>query len=121
MKKDNREQLNFFDAIPDNSDESTLRNDKYFRHGELVDFLHKTYVSKNKDYGDSFAKVHKEIGWESSLGDIAHKFYRLQNLMQNKDTRFVKDETILDTILDMSNYLLMLYMEIEDEGGDQEI
>src|SRR5699024_4673313 len=45
-----------------------LETDKYARHKEITDFMHKTYVSKNKDYGNSFERTHKEIGERASLG-----------------------------------------------------
>lgn len=91
---------------------------KVERHKELTKLMNDIYQKKNSDYGDSFSKVHKEIGWQSSLGDIAHKFYRLQNLLQNEEKQQVADETVFDTIVDMSNYLIMLYMELE-EGNEK--
>ena len=87
---------------------------KYARHKEITDFMHKTYVSKNKDYGNSFERTHKEIGSRASLGRIADKFYRLQNIILN-DEQHVEDETVKDTLIDMANYAIMFAMELEEE------
>ena len=88
--------------------------DKYARHKEITDYMHKTYVSKNKDYGNSFERTHKEIGSRASLGRIADKFYRLQNIILN-DEQLVEDETVKDTLIDMANYAIMFAMELEEE------
>ena len=88
--------------------------DKYARHKEITDYMHKTYVSKNKDYGNSFERTHKEIGSRASLGRIADKFYRLQNIILN-DEQHVEDETVIDTLIDMANYAIMFAMELEEE------
>src|SRR5699024_10707683 len=79
--------------------EEETKTDKYARHKEITDFMHKTYVSKNKDYGNSFERTHKEIGERASLGRIADKFYRLQNIILN-DEQLVEDETVKDTLID---------------------
>ena len=94
--------------------EEESKTDKYARHKEITDFMHKTYVSKNKDYGNSFERTHKEIGSKASLGRIADKFYRLQNIILN-DEQHVEDETVKDTLIDMANYAIMFAMELEEE------
>ena len=94
--------------------EEETKTDKYARHKEITDFMHKTYVSKNKDYGNSFERTHKEIGSRASLGRIADKFYRLQNIILN-DEQLVEDETVKDTLIDMANYAIMFAMELEEE------
>ena len=94
--------------------EEESKTDKYARHKEITDYMHKTYVSKNKDYGNSFERTHKEIGSRASLGRIADKFYRLQNIILN-DEQHVEDETVKDTLIDMANYAIMFAMELEEE------
>ena len=93
--------------------EEESKTDKYARHKEITDYMHKTYVSKNKDYGNSFERTHKEIGERASLGRIADKFYRLQNIILN-DEQHVEDETVKDTLIDMANYAIMFAMELEE-------
>ena len=93
--------------------EEETKTDKYARHKEITDYMHNTYVSKNKDYGNSFERTHKEIGSRASLGRIADKFYRLQNIILN-DEQLVEDETVIDTLIDMANYAIMFAMELEE-------
>src|SRR5699024_957274 len=94
--------------------EEESKTDKYARHKEFTDYMHKTYVSKNRVYGNSFERTHKEIGKRASLGRIADKFYRLQNIILN-DEQHVEDETVKDTLIDMANYAIMFAMELEEE------
>ena len=122
LERNNKpEKLNTGDPWIDNLPESYFemyeeesKTDKYARHKEITDFMHKTYVSKNKDYGNSFERTHKEIGSRASLGRIADKFYRLQNIILN-DEQLVEDETVKDTLIDMANYAIMFAMELEEE------
>jgi hypothetical protein len=44
---------------------------------------------------------------------ISDKFARLCNLVDSEDVA-VKDETVMDTILDMANYLVILKAYLED-------
>ena len=122
LERNNKpEKLNTGDPWIDNLPESYFemyeeesKTDKYARHKEITDYMHKTYVSKNKDYGNSFERTHKEIGSRASLGRIADKFYRLQNIILN-DEQLVEDETVKDTLIDMANYAIMFAMELEEE------
>src|SRR5699024_6213581 len=93
LERNNKpEKLNTGDPWIDNLPESYFemyeeesKTDKYARHKEITDYMHKTYVSKNKDYGNSFERTHKEIGSRASLGRIVDKFYRLQNIILNDE------------------------------------
>ena len=108
------QEINKPDIVTNEEGHKVLETDKYARHKEITDFMHKTYVSKNKDYGNSFERTHKEIGSRASLGRIADKFYRLQNIILN-DEQLVEDETVKDTLIDMANYAIMFAMELEEE------
>ena len=108
------ERNNKPDIVTNEEGHKELKTDKYARHKEITDYMHKTYVSKNKDYGNSFERTHKEIGSRASLGRIADKFYRLQNIILN-DEQLVEDETVKDTLIDMANYAIMFAMELEEE------
>ena len=85
------------------------------RHKELTDLMHQTYIEKNKDYGDSFGQTHKKYGALAGLTRIADKFHRLENIILNDATIQVDDESVIDTLVDMSNYGLLLAMELEGE------
>lgn len=87
---------------------------RYQKHKELLANLHKTYIQKNKDYGNSFGDMFQELGCITALTRIGDKYNRLKSLMKKSDAqRQVKDESIKDTLLDMANYAIMTIIEIE--------
>lgn len=100
----------------DGLDRLKPKSDKYARHKELTDFMHQTYIDKNKDYGDSFERTHDEIGSKAGLTRISDKFYRLQNIILNEHEHLVEDETVIDTLIDLANYAVMFAMELEEDG-----
>ena len=62
-------------------------------HEDLCAELHKLYVAKNTDYGDSFAKVREEIP-NAILVRLSDKLNRLKSLMtKDDDDRKVHDFT----------------------------
>lgn len=71
------------------------------------------YEKKNADYGDSYSKSIKKYGAVAGLVRISDKFNRLENLMLNGECE-IKDESIKDTLMDLANYAIMLYMEVEE-------
>ena len=83
--------------------------DKISIHDNLCKVMHKTYVAKNKDYGDSFSSLRKEFP-EAILIRLGDKYNRLKALMKNGKAE-VKDESIEDTFLDLANYCLMEIVE----------
>lgn len=83
--------------------------DKYKIHNEICMNLHQTYVAKNTDYGDSFAKTRSEFP-EAILIRLSDKFERIKSLYR-KSERQVKDESIEDTLLDLANYAIMEVVE----------
>ncbi len=89
--------------------------DKIKRHAELSVQNHKTYIKKNNDYGDSFSRMYQELGIVSAVTRIGDKYNRLVNLAKGAKAE-VKDESIIDTLMDMANYCLMTVMEIENEN-----
>lgn len=87
--------------------------DKTQRHKELSILNHETYIKKNHDYGDSFGKSYRELGIISAVTRISDKYNRLVTLATGNENE-IKDESIIDTLMDMANYCLMTVMEIED-------
>lgn len=85
---------------------------KLERHSELLRQMHETYIKKNHDYGDAFAKSIEDFGPAAALVRISDKYYRLSSLLKSKEA-LVKDETICDTLLDLANYCVMTVMEVE--------
>lgn len=96
--------------------------DKVKMHKDLCKKLNRIYFKKNKDYGDSFSKSFEKRGMAAAMTRMEDKWNRLDNLTLNPDNIKVKDESIEDTMLDLANYLLMTYMElqIQKEKAKQE-
>lgn len=88
--------------------------DKYDLHKKLCEDIHSTYVAKNKDYGDSFTDSINEWGLVASMVRIGDKYNRLKTLIKNPNNQHVKDESIIDTYMDMANYCLMSVMAIKN-------
>ena len=95
-------------------------------HSELCDDIHRLYVDKNTDYGDSFQKVRAKIP-NAILVRLNDKLNRLESLMEkDEEERKVKSESIDDTLMDIANYALLEMVErrwdeqIEDEEDDEE-
>lgn len=79
---------------------------------EITEKMADLYEKKNKDYGNSFNRSIKRYGAVAGLVRISDKFNRLENLMMNGECE-IKDESIKDTLMDLANYAIMLYMEVE--------
>lgn len=89
------------------------------KHKEILHTMHKTYVAKNKDYGDSFTRTHQDYGDISFLTRLADKFYRMENIILTDQVE-VLDESVVDTALDMANYCIMYVMEKELDSNSLE-
>lgn len=89
--------------------------DKIERHKEICRKLTELYEQKNHDYGDSYAILRKEHP-DSILIRIFDKYQRLKTL--KKDAAAVKSESIIDTLLDCSNYCIMEIIEILEAKND---
>lgn len=86
------------------------------RHFEIVTKLNKLYAEKNHDYGNSFGETYQKLGIISALTRISDKYNRLVSLATKpEEERRVKDESIQDTLLDLSNYCIMTVIEMEAE------
>ena len=68
---------------------------------EITNGLYETYCKKNRDYGNSFDQSLNKFGEIAALTRISDKYNRLCSLITNKEQK-VKDESIDDTILDIS-------------------
>lgn len=78
-------------------------------HLEICKELNEIYNKKNNDYGHSFGKTRKK-NKNAIVVRLADKFYRLENLLNGHEAE-VKDESILDTLMDMANYCIMELIE----------
>lgn len=84
------------------------------RHMALCKSLNDLYVRKNSDYGDSFHISYKEEGMAMARIRLSDKLNRFKSLSR-KDDRLVKDESMIDTLIDLANYALMTVLEIEED------
>lgn len=95
-------------------DEIAIRVQK---HMELCKELNKTYECKNRDYGNSFGETYEKLGIISAITRISDKHNRLINLCTKTESeRKVKDESIRDTLMDLSNYCLLTIIELDREA-----
>lgn len=88
------------------------------RHEEICKFIHEDiYIPKNTAYGDSFHKLYEDLGIISAVTQITHKYNRLKNLAKEMNSGELKenDESIQDTLIDLANYCILTYMELERE------
>jgi hypothetical protein len=79
---------------------------------------------KNADYSEEnnpFSNFEIQ-GWltgctveQAIMGDIARKMARIKQLVINNKSPQVNDEAIADTLLDMSNYLMILKTYLEEK------
>ena len=68
------------------------------------------FESKNKDYGDAFAR-YGPVGVLVRVGD---KLARLQHITQSGVAIRVEDESVRDTLLDLHNYSAMAIMLMDE-------
>ena len=103
-------------------DELTTRNvskdvtEKIHLHNGILTSIHKMYINKNHDYGDSVHDIYKKYGLVSFLVRMEDKLNRVRNLSKDNvkitDAK-VKDEKIEDTLLDLANYAILAVMELK--------
>jgi hypothetical protein len=71
----------------------------------MSDNLYKTYLQKNKAYGDSFSISLNAYGKIAALTRISDKFRRMENLILLNTNH--EDESLQDTVEDMANYCIV--------------
>ena len=83
---------------------------KILLHENICQELKSVYQRKNERYGDSYAKLRKELGHDSILYRVGDKYHRLQQLLRNPWLSH-EDESIDDTLMDLANYCIMELVE----------
>ena len=94
-----------------------------YRAARLEEIMNQSldlYKKKNADYGNSFAEVYKELGFESGLVQILHKVNRIKGIYNN-DRAEIKNESIRDSLIDLANYSLMTVVEMELEDKQKRL
>lgn len=77
--------------------------------------LQEIFVKKNTDYGNSFEESLEKHGLIAAIVRMEDKMSRLQTL--SKQDALVKDESIIDTLKDLSNYALMSAVWLEQSDA----
>jgi hypothetical protein len=92
------------------------------KHQEILDTIHNITANKNRDYSkeaDAFANFEmvQKFGITDTASGIlvrmCDKFARICNLV--KQEAKVKDETIIDTLIDLANYAVICTVYLQDK------
>lgn len=78
---------------------------------DILNKMYEIYEKKNADYGNSFAKSYEEFGLVSPVIRLSDKVERLKTLC-TKEAQ-VKDESIIDTLIDIAVYAVLTVLEIK--------
>lgn len=76
----------------------------------ILEQMEDTFNRKNKDYGNSFSDLYKEIGMPYAYGHIKEKINRIGSIMKNGKSE-VLNESIDDSLLDCANYCVLTLIE----------
>lgn len=82
-------------------------------HDELLSIFEK----KNADYGNSFEESLEKYGIIAAIVRMEDKMGRLNSLTKKGAEQKVYDESLIDTLKDLSNYALMTAVWLEEEPG----
>lgn len=82
-----------------------------FEH--VTALMNDTYKRKNADYGDSFHVLFAKYGMTYALAHLEEKLNRICAITKNGENK-VKNEGVIDSLLDMANYAILTYMEIDE-------
>ena len=80
-------------------------------HEELQDIFER----KNADYGNSFEESLDKHGLIAAVVRMEDKMSRITNLSRTYAEQMVHDESIIDTLKDLSNYALMAAVWFEQQ------
>ena len=89
-------------------------------HMSILDYIHKLYVQRQEEYGDSFHKLHEQLGVIADMTQIAHKYNRAMNqVKKHPDAYSYKEyddyDDVRDTFIDLANYCIMTVMEMDKD------
>ena len=84
--------------------------EKIIKFREIVTEMADLYEKKNRNYGDSFGKLYKDLGPIAGLVPLHNKLDRLTNLIKGDSNNF---ESIEDTLIDLANYAILNMIEYE--------
>lgn len=95
--------------------------EKIHLHDDILTSIHKMYINKNHDYGDSVHDTYEKYGLVSFLVRMEDKLNRVRNLYMDLDNIKISDEKIEDTLLDLANYSILAVMELKLDKNNNDI
>lgn len=95
-------------------DDQKLASCKEIEFAKLTKQMLETFKKKNADYGDSTTQTFKEFGLMSYAVRLNDKLNRVKSFCK-KGVLEVKEEKIIDTLMDMSTYCLLAVMDIKNQ------
>lgn len=94
-------------------------NEKLKRLKEIHQHEETLYAERNEKYGDSFAKTFQEYGEAVALIRLEDKLNRAKTLV-SMGLKGSDGESLIDTLMDLSNYANMTIIELlSTPGGDE--
>ena len=88
-------------------------------HKAITNRLRQIYIDKNADYGDSVHDTFKKYGLISFLVRMEDKLNRLKSLTEKEGEVPRVNESIEDTLLDLSNYAILALIEVYKERSER--
>ena len=88
--------------------------DKVKMFKQTVNEMATLYEQKNKNYGDSFGKLYKDLGPIAGLVPLHNKLDRATNLVKGGVNNF---ESLEDTFKDLACYAIMNLIEMKNEDN----
>ena len=81
---------------------------------KLTKQMLETFKKKNADYGDSTTQTFKEFGLTSYAIRLNDKLTRIKSFCKKGELE-VKDESCIDSLMDMASYCLLAVIDIKNK------
>lgn len=86
-------------------------------HSDILSKMHDLYERKNSDYGDSVHSTYLKFGSNAYLVRMYDKLNRIYTLENKQEGSKVTDENVLDSLIDLANYAILMYMELAGDAN----
>jgi hypothetical protein len=80
---------------------------------KIVEEMANLYEQKNKNYGDSFGELYKELGPTAGLVPLWNKLHRATSLIKGNKNNF---ESLEDTFKDLACYAIMNLIALKEKN-----
>ena len=82
----------------------------------ITEEMAETYKAKNETYGDAYSDGFNRFGPVQLVSRMYEKYCRIENLLVRGADNKVVDESVLDTLTDLSVQCICLRMILENES-----